>query len=147
MPTETREQRSSPSWIRWLIGAAIVFMLLVVFLPTIVSRTGLLQRLLNGQLSPHHIQASIGQTQLGWLTPTAFRDVRIADTKDRWQFTAAELGSQLSLWQLFASQGDLGTFVIDQPTIVVAIDEPITYPRTPPNTTSDRSCSRESSRW
>ncbi len=122
----------SRRWVRWLFGVGVALMALVVVLPTLLSKSGLLVSLLNGKLAAHAIHASIAQSQIGWLTPTAFRDVRIADAADRWEFTVAELGSELSLLQMLTSQGDLGTFVIDRPTIVVAMDQPFDLPPTEP---------------
>ena len=123
-PTAPRARR----WGRWLFGIVAGLVLLILILPTLLSKTGMLQAILNGKLAIHEIRASIGQSQLGWLTPTAFRDVQITDARDRWQFTVAELGSELSLLQMLISQGDLGTFVVDRPTIVVTIDESLELP-------------------
>jgi hypothetical protein len=132
-PTPTSARGTPRRWLRWLMVAGVVLLILLLLAPTMLVKLGLLQTLLNGRLAAHDIQASIGQAQLGWMTPTAFRDVRIADTMYRWQFSVAELGSELSLWQLLTTRGDLGTFVIDQPTIVVSMDEPIQLPKFPAN--------------
>jgi hypothetical protein len=116
-------------WFRILAAVVLLLPVLVFFLPALVAGTGILSWLLNGKLAPHEIQASIGQAQVGWFVPTAFRQVRVADVRDRWEFTVAELGSELSLWQMLMSGGDLGTFVIERPTIVVTVDPAIEWPK------------------
>jgi hypothetical protein len=129
-------ERINPALRRWgrgLFAVVLTVVLGIVLLPTVLSKTGLLQTLLNSKLSAHQIHASIGRAQVGWLAPTSFRQVHIADARQRWEFSVAELGSELSLLQMFMAQGDLGTFVVDRPTVTVTLDESFAMPERRPD--------------
>ncbi len=133
-----------PGWWRVLVVTAIGFSVLVLSLPSILCYSGVLESLLNRQLANRQLRASIGNVQIGWLTPTQLDDVAIGDEQRQWRLQAAQISGSQTLWQLFASPGALGRFVLEEPTLIVEIGQPMELPEVMPGSASSDTPSDQS---
>jgi hypothetical protein len=121
---------------RWLVALAIVMVASVVtlgLLPTIACRSGWVERLLNRALVQRRLRATIGEADVGWFTALSMHQVDVRDDAASWELSAEHVRGNLSLWQLLWAGRDLGTFVIENPTLIVAMDRPFHLP--PPSST------------
>ncbi|MDG2385349.1 MAG: hypothetical protein P8N76_27005 [Pirellulaceae bacterium] len=125
-PSEESPDRRGKSrrGLRILAIAAIILVVFVVGMPSIVGNTHVLNALLKSGLSENEIEGRIGSARFGWFTSARLRDIRFTDQQQRWTITANEASTELSLWQLIWSGGQLGEFRIQGPTVLIDASRP-----------------------
>ncbi|MCP4190348.1 MAG: AsmA-like C-terminal region-containing protein [Planctomycetaceae bacterium] len=122
----------------------VVAILLILFLagmPSIVGNTRVLNALLKSGLSKNEIEGRIGSARLGWFTSARLRNIRFTDQQQRWMITADEASTELTLWQLIWSGGQLGEFRIQGPTVLIDASRP--WPPMSPEEPSEEKASAE----
>lgn len=122
--TPTDPTRRGHRWLTYLGVVAVVVVAFVACLPWIVGNSWVLNRLLHSGLAKNEIEAEIGSAQLGWFVPAQLNRIEMKDQQNRWEMTADQASTELTLWQLIWSQGDLGEFTISGPTVIVNADRP-----------------------
>ncbi|MEZ6057527.1 MAG: hypothetical protein R3C01_12570 [Planctomycetaceae bacterium] len=107
--------------IRLILTLSVLLLIVVVAAPTIVSQTGLknvLPRLLVPQLPEG---CTIGDAQLGWMTPVVLRKVHLPDRQGGELLDIETLTMNRTLWQLINVPHDLGKITIAQPRLRVVV--------------------------
>ncbi len=115
---------------RWGSMLLIGVFLLIVFMPWMVSNTRVLNYLVSNGLSQSDIDAKIGSASLGWFRSAQLHRIQLVDQQDRWEMTADEAATGLTLWQLIWSRGDLGEFKLKGPTVTINASRP--WPQSAP---------------
>ena len=112
---------------KWRLVVATLVVLIAVLiglLPTLVSRSGRIQRILHQQLADRHCDFSMDQIRVGWITPIQLQGIRLQDQDERWKLSVDQIQGNRNLWQLLVSPREVGTLVIDSPNITVQLDQP-----------------------
>ena len=136
---------SSRRVMRWGSLLLVGLFLLIVFLPWIVGNTRVLNYLVSSGLSQSDINAKIGSASLGWFKSARLNRIQLVDQQDRWEMTADEAATGLTLWQLIWSRGDLGEFKLTGPTVTINASRPWPQPDPAEGVATGVSSSRDGS--
>ena len=136
---------SSRHLVRWGSILLIGVFLLIVFLPWIAGNTRVLNYLVSNGLSQSDIDAKIGSASLGWFRSAQLHRIQLVDQQDRWEMTADEAATGLTLWQLIWSQGNLGEFKLKGPTVTINASRPWPHSAPAENAVTETSSSRDGS--
>lgn len=119
MSETTSKSKKPRRWLRRLGVVLVAILILIWFAPTIALKLGLHQAILakaNAQLNG---QLSIGRLSLGWFAPITLHDVALTDPQGQTVLAIPTIRSSLSLLTLAGDPRNLGTFVLESPTIEI----------------------------
>ena len=108
---------------RTFLACAAGLLTLVWFLPGIVVRSGLHQRLIASLLADSGVTVRLGKTSLGWLRPIALRDVELSDAAGNQILLAPAVTGSKTLLAHLCCWSDLGSFRVEQPRLQVVFSE------------------------
>ena len=118
-PPSSPSPRKKSHWRRRFLTLAVVLAASVWFAPSIIARTGLVNRVVNDAVAGLHGSVEIGSASLGWFSPVEFRNVVVKDTQGRTLLAVPKVTSTRSLLALLRNRSDLGEFSLESPTVEV----------------------------
>lgn len=109
-------------WARLLVVGILVTVLLLSVLPTMLAKTPLKQILLDYALAKNDLHGSLEAVEFGWLTPLRVRRLLLERTDASWKLSVEGITHDETIISLLNDWPDLGSLVIDQPTIDLVLD-------------------------
>lgn len=113
-------------WPRRLFISSIAVLLFLYFVPTIVARSGLIQRSLNSALMDFNGSVTIGSASLGWFSPVELRDVVVKDDSGREMASIPKVTTSKSLFQLAVGRSDLGMVMLEKAAVEIICENNVT---------------------
>jgi len=126
-PTVAVQQATSRSKSKWLIrsilAVIVILPLLIAGLPTFVSILGLQNVVLEQATGQQEISASAGSASLGWLNRILLDDAKLSHDDGTLTVSAPSFRTERSLIDILLGFPDVGTIILEQPTIVLQPDD------------------------
>ncbi len=110
---------------RFLRGAVVLLLLLFGLFwaaPAIIARTSLRHRIIDSALVDLDGKVRCESASMSWFAPVELRSVTFTEPSGRVAVTAPKLTTSKTLWQLATQRGDLGTFHIHEPELIVSVE-------------------------
>ena len=111
---------------RRFLRAALVFFLLLFtlfwFTPAIIARTSLRHRIIDSSLVDLNGKVRCESASMSWFGSVELREVTFTEPSGRVAVTAPKLTTSKTLLQLATQRGDLGTFHIENPEILITFE-------------------------
>jgi translocation and assembly module TamB len=108
-------------WPKRLVIGLTLLMVLVLLLPTIISKTPLRDAPLRLALRNMHGTVQAGGASLSWFAPLEYSDIQIRNEQGDLLVSLAKVQSERSLYGLLSNLNDLGTFRVERPQVNVAL--------------------------
>ena len=116
------EQKQPFFWKKWLSIAAIVLVILILFAPTIISKTPLLSYLINTN-APINGKIEIGTASLGWFSNTRLSELVVKDADEQTVVSIGNVSLDKSLTGLIFGGIDGTTIRITDPLIDIRVND------------------------
>ncbi|MDB5308388.1 MAG: hypothetical protein JWO38_2590 [Gemmataceae bacterium] len=114
--------RKPRRWRRRLAGMVVLLAAGIWFVPTVVAKTGLRNRIVRDAAADLHGTVDVGEASFGWLSPVELRDVTVKDAQGRTLLTVAKVVSSKSLLAILRDSSDLGEFAVERPVADVVCE-------------------------
>ncbi|HZZ26459.1 MAG TPA: hypothetical protein VFE46_00525 [Pirellulales bacterium] len=108
-------------WLKRLVLAVALLVILVLVLPTIIACTPLRDAPLRLALRNMHGTVQAGGASLSWFAPLEYTNIEIRNERGEVVLSLAKVASDKSLFGLLSNLNDLGTFRIEQPQANLAL--------------------------
>ena len=120
--TPSTPSRKHPRILKIILGLVVLLLALVWFAPAIIARTSLRDRIVDSALADFNGTVRSESASLSWFGTVEFRNVTLTEPSGRVAVTAPKLTTSKTLWQLAFQRGDLGTFHIHEPDMIVSVE-------------------------
>ncbi len=123
MPPHQPGTRSGRITIRVVAMLVGLLALIALFLPRVVCSTGILETAVNRELSKQHLALKIGSPRIGWFRKLQLDEIEVSDERQFFQLKAKQLQGNRTLGQWLWDRSQLGTFVLDSPTLTIDLEK------------------------
>ena len=120
--TPSAPPRKRRRFLRIALGLLVLLLALVWFAPAIIARTSLRDRIIDSALVDLNGKVRSESASMSWFGTVEFRNVTLTEPSGRVAVTAPRLTTSKILWQLAFQRGDLGTFNIEEPEVLISFE-------------------------
>lgn len=118
-PAVPRKRRR---FLRTAFVLLVLLLALVWFAPAIIARTTLRDKIVGMALKDFNGTVQSGGASMGWLSTVKLHDVTMTEPSGRVAIRSPKLTTSKTLWQLALQRDDLGTFTIDEPDLILSVE-------------------------
>lgn len=118
--------RPKRKWRRAMVATSVLCGMVftgVAIGPMAVMNSSYRDSVLNSRLKTHGLTATSASGSGSWLTPFEFRDILITDETGRVRLSIESVRASNSLLGLIFHGGDLGTFTVNKPNLLIEVDD------------------------
>ena len=115
--------RRDRRFIRWIVGCLLLVAIAVFFLPVVIAKTELRNRILPWCLPELAAKVEIGQAHLSWLSPIKLQNVNVRAPDGEMLLVASTVKSSRTLLDIARNSSDVGRIQVVQPQAILVLDE------------------------
>ncbi len=112
-----------PRWWTWGAGTLCVLVVALLVLPTLLCTSPIVNRILAHTASDYGWKAHVSAARIGWLTPLQAQGIELSGPSGATHIQVANIQSGIRLIDLLLNTSDLGTILISEPHVHLAVRE------------------------